>query len=75
MGHEHPAINIHDRVTTSLKCPCFLTAPRLLILPAFSPWSAGSNIRSAQFLSPLARETHFTQAYAVLATRILPISL
>ena len=75
MGHEHPAITIHDRVTTSVKCPCFLVAPRILILPAFSPWSAGSNIRSSQFLSPLARETHFTDAYAILASRILPISL
>jgi hypothetical protein len=75
MGHEHPAINVHDRVTTSVKCPCFLVGPRILILPAFSPWSAGSNIRSAEFLSPLARKTQFTDAYAVLAGRILPIPL
>ena len=75
MGHEHPAINVHDRVTTSVKCPCFLVAPRILILPAFSPWSAGSNIRTTQFLSPLARETQFTAAYAVLANHLLPIPL
>jgi uncharacterized protein len=75
MGHEHPAIHLHDRVTTTLKVPCFLAAPRLLILPAFSPWSAGSNIRNAQFLSALARQAHFTDAYAILANRILPIPL
>jgi uncharacterized protein len=74
IGHEHPAIHLHDRVTTSVKCPCFLAAPRLLVLPAFSPWAAGSNIRNG-FLSPIARETSFTHAYAILAGRILPVAL
>ncbi len=75
MGHEHPAIHLHDRVTTSVKCPCFLAASRVLILPAFSTWAAGSNIRSSQFLSVFAREALFSHAYAILAGRILPIPL
>jgi len=75
MGHEHPAIHLHDRITTSVKCPCFLAGPRILILPAFSRWSAGSNIRGSLFLSAFAREALFTHAYAILAGRILPVSL
>ena len=75
MGHEHPAIHLHDRVTTSLKCPCFLASPRVLILPAFSRWSAGSNIRAAPFLSAFARDAAFSHAYAILGGRILPLAL
>ncbi len=75
MGHEHPAIHLHDRVTTSVKCPCFLTGSRILILPAFSSWAAGTNIRSTPFLSAFARETIFSHAYAILAGRILPVAL
>jgi metallophosphoesterase superfamily enzyme len=75
MGHEHPAINLRDGIATSVKCPCFLAGPRVLILPAFSQWSAGSNVRTASFLSAHARAATFTQAYAILAGRILPIPL
>jgi metallophosphoesterase superfamily enzyme len=75
MGHEHPAIHLHDRVTTSVKCPCFLTGPRILILPAFSSWAAGSNVRSTPFLSAFAREALFSHAYAIVAGRILPVPL
>jgi metallophosphoesterase superfamily enzyme len=75
MGHEHPAIHLHDHVTTSVKCPCFLAGPRILVLPAFSGWAAGSNIRSSRFLSAFARHATFTHAYAILAERILPVSL
>ena len=72
MGHEHPAIHLHDGVTTSVKCPCFLAGPRILILPAFSHWAAGTNIRHTPFLSPFARQATFTQAYAILANRLPP---
>jgi len=75
IGHEHPAIHLHDRVTTSVKCPCFLAGPNILILPAFSHWSAGTNIRTTPFLSVHARAATFTHAYAIVAGRILPIPL
>jgi putative SbcD/Mre11-related phosphoesterase len=75
MGHEHPAIHLHDRIATSVKCPCFLAGSRLLVLPAFSGWAAGSNIRSSRFLSAFAREALFSHAYAIVAGRILPVSL
>ncbi len=75
MGHEHPAISLHDRIATSVKCPCFLSGPNILVLPAFSRWSAGSNIRGPGFLSAFAREAVFTHAHAILSGRLLSIPL
>jgi DNA ligase-associated metallophosphoesterase len=75
MGHEHPAIHLHDGVATGVKVPCFLAGRRMLILPAFSQWAAGANIRGGTFLSAMARSAHFTRAYALMAGRILPVPL
>ncbi len=75
IGHEHPAIHLHDRVATSVKCPCFLAGSGILVLPAFSSWAAGCNIRSSPFLSAFAREAVFSHAYAILGGRILPVPL
>jgi putative SbcD/Mre11-related phosphoesterase len=75
IGHEHPAIHLHDRIASSVKCPCFLAGSQILVLPAFSSWAAGCNIRSSTFLSAFAREAIFSHAYAILAGRILPVAL
>jgi putative SbcD/Mre11-related phosphoesterase len=75
MGHEHPAISIGDGVTTSQKCPCFLISDTVIILPAFSRWAAGTNIRSYPFASDLAREAHFTRAIAICGDKLLPVRL
>lgn len=75
MGHEHPAIHLRDRIATSVKCPCFLRGPNILILPAFSRWSAGSNIRGPAFLSAFAQEAAFTHAHAILSGRLLSVPL
>jgi len=53
MGHEHPAIRVGDGIA-SVKCPCFLAGPDLVVLPAFSDWAAGANVRAGDFMSPLA---------------------
>jgi uncharacterized protein len=74
MGHEHPAITIGDGVTTSHKCPCFLVSERV-ILPAFSRWAAGTNIRAYELMSATAREAKFTQAIAICGDKMLPIAL
>ena len=74
MGHEHPAIRVGDGVA-SMKCPCFLVSSRLIILPAFSSWAAGSNVRSQTFLSPLAASVRFETAHAILGNKMLPIAL
>ena len=74
LGHEHPAITLSDGVATSLPCPCFLVADDLLALPAFSPWSAGTNVGQGVFLSPYLRRAHLTQTIAIVANRLLPLA-
>lgn len=74
-GHEHPAITISDRVTTTLKCPCFLLAPELIVLPAFSPWAAGSNVRQRDFLSAYLQANPPQRAVAILNGKLLPLGL
>ncbi|MDB6037317.1 MAG: hypothetical protein JWM99_1158 [Verrucomicrobiales bacterium] len=74
MGHEHPAISLGDGVATSQKFPCFLRSERLLVLPAFSQWSAGTNIREG-FMSPLAKSARFVEAIAILGHKLLPVRL
>jgi putative SbcD/Mre11-related phosphoesterase len=74
MGHEHPAISLGDGVK-GLKCPCFLVADDLIVLPAFSTWAAGSEVRGGQFMSALAQRARFTQAVAIMGERLLPVPL
>ena len=75
MGHEHPAISIGDGVTTSQKCPCFLVSDTVIVLPAFSNWAAGTNIRAYEMMSEAARAADFTQAIAICGDKMLPVSL
>lgn len=67
MGHEHPAICIGDGVTTSVKCPCFLISPRVIVLPAFSLWAAGG--------AELPLRHRFQRAVAIMGDKLLPIPL
>lgn len=73
IGHEHPALTLSDGVATSLRCPCFLAADDVLVLPAFSPWSAGTNVRHGVFLSPYIRRANVTQTIAIVGNRLLPM--
>lgn len=75
MGHEHPSITIGDGVTTSQKCPCFLVSERVVVLPAFSSWAAGTNIRAYPFMSETARAAKFTRAIAICGEKLLPVWL
>jgi uncharacterized protein len=75
MGHEHPAISIGDGVTTSQKCPCFLVSDKVVVMPAFSRWAAGTNIRSYPLMSELARSATFTRAIAICGEKLLPLPL
>ena len=74
MGHEHPAIRVGDGIT-SIKRPCFLISAEVIILPAFSNWAGGANVRNGGFLSALAGSVRFHTAHAILADKLLPISL
>ena len=42
IGHHHPAGTIRDGAGLRLKCPAFVQQSRCWIMPAFSPWAAGT---------------------------------
>ena len=73
MGHEHPAISIGDGVTTSEKCPCFLVSESVIVLPAFSRWAAGTNIRAYPFMSTMAQQAKFKSAIAIVGDKLLRV--
>jgi putative SbcD/Mre11-related phosphoesterase len=75
IGHEHPALQLSDGVATSAKCPCFVFSSNLLVLPAFSPWSAGTNVRTHKFMSSLARRCPMEGAVAIAAGKLLSVKV
>jgi DNA ligase-associated metallophosphoesterase len=42
IGHHHPAAVITDGAGLRLKCPAFVQQSNCWIMPAFSPWAAGT---------------------------------
>jgi uncharacterized protein len=46
IGHHHPAVVITDGAGLRLKCPAFVQQSRCWIMPAFSPWAAGTRWKS-----------------------------
>ena len=72
IGHEHPAFCLSDRVTTRLKCPCFLLSPRLIVLPAFSRWAAGTAYQRGKSLSPYLHACPPERVAPIVGERILP---
>jgi DNA ligase-associated metallophosphoesterase len=42
IGHHHPAAVITDGAGLRLKCPAFVQQAGCWIMPAFSPWAAGT---------------------------------
>lgn len=75
MGHEHPFLTLDDEVASAVRCPCFLVADTVLVLPAFSRWAAGGPISQGQFMSPIARRTVFTAAVAIVGEKLLRVPL
>lgn len=75
IGHEHPAITLGDGVASSAKCPAFLVADDLVVMPAFSPWAAGCELGARPFLGPLARAARFQSAFACVGPRLLRLPL
>ncbi|MHA3773566.1 metallophosphoesterase [Verrucomicrobiota bacterium sgz303538] len=75
LGHEHPAVSLSDGVTTTLKCPCFLVQADIIVLPAFSPWAAGSDVRRGKFLSSYPKKRSPRQVVAILGGKLLPVRL
>ena len=42
IGHHHPASVVTDGAGLRLKCPAFVQESNCWIMPAFSPWAAGT---------------------------------
>ncbi len=54
MGHEHPVVRIRDEVGGRALFPCFFVTERLILLPAFSEISGGTDfLERRSFLSPI----------------------
>jgi metallophosphoesterase superfamily enzyme len=70
IGHLHPAVSWHDGAGGSLRLPALVDAPGRLILPAFSPWSAGTPwnaaLRPGECLWGLSARRIFRLPHALL---------
>jgi putative SbcD/Mre11-related phosphoesterase len=73
MGHEHPAVCLGDGVASWSKCPCFLVSKKIVVLPAFSSWAAGTIFPRYPFMSALAQKAAFDQAIAIVGNKLLPV--
>lgn len=68
IGHEHPIVQVEDEVGVRTALPALIVWSDLMILPAFSPWSSGVDVRSLMRgggLSPLVNESHRASSPAV----------
>jgi uncharacterized protein len=76
LGHIHPALGIQDDAGASQKVPVFVSSERVTVLPAFSPLSAGGDIRvhMPQAVSKMmSRES--TRVIAASGRRVLNLGL
>jgi len=53
IGHEHPSVTLRDEIFATLKIPCFLYTPDLIVLPAMSIYAAGTDITRTDYISPI----------------------
>lgn len=67
LGHHHPAINWGDGAGTRLKVPALVESGTRYILPAFSPWAAGTPWND--------RLTPADKLWAIAPRRIFPVRL
>jgi metallophosphoesterase superfamily enzyme len=51
-----------------------MVSERVIVLPAFSRWTAGTDIRHP-LMSSFARAAKFTRAIAICGDKLLPIAL
>ena len=57
MAHEHPSITLRDEVYATVKIPCFLYSPQIIVLPAVSLYAAGTDISRNEFMSPILKSS------------------
>jgi metallophosphoesterase superfamily enzyme len=70
IGHLHPAVRWGDGAGGNLRLPALVDAPGRLVLPAFSPWSAGrpwnASLRPGESLWGVASRRIFHLPHAFL---------
>ncbi len=66
IGHFHPAFSWYDGAGGRVKLPGLVQGPRKIILPAFSPWAAGTPWNSS-----LAEDD---QLWVIAPRRIFPVT-
>ncbi len=66
IGHFHPAFNWYDGAGGRVKLPALVRSARKIILPAFSPWAAGTPWNSS-----LAEDD---QLWVIAPRRIFPVT-
>lgn len=71
IGHEHPACELPEGPGKNRRLPCFLVGPRLVVLPAFSPWASGVPLNRSTWLSSWARTAAFEHALVCFGSRLL----
>jgi uncharacterized protein len=78
MGHEHPSVRLFDSVGACVKLPCFVhfERERVLVMPAFSPLAAGTDLTSgAEALSPILEGADLSLAKVYGCSEIGVLSL
>jgi len=58
IAHEHPSITIRDEIYASVKYPCFLVSPKIIVLPAVSLYAAGTDISKNEYISPILQDSN-----------------
>jgi uncharacterized protein len=69
IGHHHPAVSLYDGAGTRLKVPALVASPRRLILPAFSPWAAGTAWNNEAFPDEILWAVAPSRVFAVKPRR------
>ncbi len=64
IGHEHPSITFRDRIGAMYTMPIYLffRSSEILVLPAFSAWTYGSDVLTYPLTSPVIRNKNIDEA-------------
>jgi putative SbcD/Mre11-related phosphoesterase len=72
VGHHHPAVSWSEGAGTHLKLPALVVSSRRIVLPAFSPWAAGTPWRAERNENELLWAVAPTRIFAVPRTAAEP---
>lgn len=72
-GHEHPMVDVGRPGTGEVRVPAFVVGDRGVILPAFSPWAAGSVVGRRPMLGEWGQRLGVACYVACMGRRLLEI--